>query len=50
MSKTIDLLFDNIFNDTIHDLHPGIICDYFGFENTKYDDNIDIIYMEYMKV
>jgi hypothetical protein len=44
MSKTIDLLFDNIFNDTIHDLHPCIICDYFGFENIKYDDNIDIIY------
>jgi hypothetical protein len=44
MSKTIDLLFDNIFNDTIYDLHPAVICDYFGVENIKYNNNIDIIY------
>lgn len=45
--KTIDLLFDNIINDTIQDLHPAVICDYFGFKNIKYDDNIDIIYSIY---
>lgn len=44
MSKTIDLLFDNIFNKTIYDLHQNVINDYFGFENIKNDDNINIIY------
>lgn len=40
MSKTVDLLFETILNDTI--IHPAVIVDYFGIHNS--DDNYSTIF------
>jgi len=36
MSKTIDLLFDNIFEDDLQHMHPAVKCDYFGLNKGEH--------------
>jgi hypothetical protein len=50
MSKTIDLLFDNIFEDDLQHMHPAVKCDYFGLNKGEHINTIYGIYVSLIKI
>ena len=50
MPKTIDLLFDNIFEDDLQHMHPAVKCDYFGLNNGVHINTIYGIYVSLIKI